>query len=55
MEKETGAKIETYMCVWKGTCSDKHLWRQTHASKSSGTARRDAETHMWRHAEMHAC
>ena len=55
MEKETGAKIETSMCVRRGTCSDKHLWKQTHASRASGSARRDAETHMCRHAEQHGC
>ena len=53
--RETGAKIETSMCVRRGTCSDKHLWKQTHASRASGSARRDAETHMCRHAEQHGC
>lgn len=52
VEKETGAKIETYMCVQRGTCSDKHLWKQTHATRSRGRARRDAETHMCRHAKI---
>lgn len=54
MEKQTGVKIETYMCMWRGTCSDKHLWKQTHASRSRGSAHRDTQTHMWRHAEPDA-
>lgn len=42
------------MCMWRGTCSDKHLWKQTHASRSRGSAHRDTQTHMWRHAEPDA-
>lgn len=29
MEKETGAKIESSMCMWRGICSDKHLWKRS--------------------------
>lgn len=61
MEKETGAKIEASMCMWKSIRSDKHLWKQTPASRSRGGMRRDTE-HKWEetqrqrdtYAKMHA-
>lgn len=43
MEKETGAKIEASMCMRRGIRSDKHLWKQTPASRSRGGMRRDME------------
>lgn len=43
-EKETGAKIETSMCLWRGICSDKHLWQQTPAGRSRGGMQRCGNT-----------
>lgn len=61
MEKETGAKIEASMCMRRGIRSDKHLWKQTPASRSRGGMRRDMEhkceeMHCQRdtYAKMHA-
>lgn len=47
--EETGAKIEAYMHVWRGTCGAKHLWKQTHTSSSRGGVH-GYSTHMWRRA-----
>lgn len=48
MGKETGAKTETYMCMRRGTCSDRHLWKQTHAAEAVHT---DARAHTHTHVE----
>lgn len=53
VEKETGAKIETYMRVRRGTCSDRHLWKQTPASRRRGSAHSHS-TYMWTHTVREA-
>lgn len=54
MGKETGAKTETYMCMRRGTCSDRHLWKQTHAAEAVHTdAHRDTRRDM--QSQIHVC
>lgn len=52
MGKETGAKTETYMCMRRGTCSDRHLWKQTHAAEAVHT---DIHTHVETCSHRYMC
>lgn len=54
MVRETGAETETNMCVWRGTCSDKHLWK--YSCKQIQRQCMQMYKHMWKHAvKRHTC
>ena len=46
MAKETGAKIETSTRVWRGTCSDKHLWKQDSCKQIQRQCTQALHTHV---------